>query len=103
MRHTLALAFSASAAIAFAAAPANAATVVYSSGSTITVTPSSVPNTYDAPFEFRVLNTVPVATDGQFTATFTFDAPCAGAASAIAQNIIVRGRFGSDVDFTGAS
>lgn len=101
--NTRVLLTTAAVAAAFIAAPAEAATVLYVSGSAITVTPTGVPGTHDADFVFRISNTVPGAANAAFTATFTFDSPFAGLGSAIATNVIVRNNRRSDVDFTGAS
>ena len=90
----------AASALVAGAAPAGAATVTYTSGSTIPLQPSLVPNTFDCAFDFRVANNIPGLANGQFTADFDFTAPFDGLASATVTNVIVRSNALSDIDFS---
>ena len=93
--------FAATAAAVAMVAPATAATVVYETGSEIDLTIDPVTGVADGEFLFRVTNMTPG--DGNFTATFTFDSPFAGLASADASNSFVGMNFGEDIDFTSAT
>lgn len=84
-------------------APATAATVVYETGSTIGLTLDPVTGVAEGEFLFRVVNTIAGDPNGNFTATFTFDSPFEGLASADGSNSYVGFNFGEDIDFTSVS